>query len=280
MGAVQLADRPGGRREDYGGAVLEATRTVELAPAADDRALRRLMEELYRAALALDPGNAYLLEHGHPGWIDGQIRTFHLYRPYLPQSGAVLDWGCNHAPDSCMLRAWFGNRFDLHSCDFVESSRYAVFHDYARVAHTQLVGAGSLPYPDNFFDAVIGSGVLEHTAMDYEALKELHRVLKPDGVVVITHLPNWLSLQEWRRRVILKRDFHRRLYSKREARQLLKRAGFYPVAEGYHTFIWERILGRLGLAHEEEAPRLLTRLTPPLAFCGTLYLVARKVLAM
>ena len=238
------------------------------------------MESLYREALARDPGNAYLLEHGNPKWIDAQVRTFCLYRPYLPQAGAVLEWGCNHAPDSCMLRASFGNRLELFSCDFIDTDRYPVFHDFARVAHTRLEGAGALPYPDNFFDAVIASGVLEHTAMDYEALKHLHRILKPEGVVAISHLPNWLSFGEWRRRVVAKRDFHRRLYSKRETRQLLKRAGFYPVAEGYHSFVWDRILDRLGLADRERTPRLLTRLTPPLALSGTLYFIARKVLVM
>lgn len=46
-----------------------------------------------------------------------------------------------------------------------------------------------LPYPDNTFDAVIISEVLEHLDDDVLALREAYRVLKPGGVVVIT-VPN------------------------------------------------------------------------------------------
>ncbi len=47
----------------------------------------------------------------------------------------------------------------------------------------------ALPYPDNTFDAVIMSEILEHVDDDVAALKEAHRVLKPGGVVAIT-VPN------------------------------------------------------------------------------------------
>ncbi len=47
----------------------------------------------------------------------------------------------------------------------------------------------SLPYANHTFDAVILSEVLEHLDDDVNALKEVYRVLKPDGVVVIT-VPN------------------------------------------------------------------------------------------
>lgn len=47
----------------------------------------------------------------------------------------------------------------------------------------------ALPYPDNTFDAVILSEVLEHIDDDVAGLKEIYRVLKPGGVVAIT-VPN------------------------------------------------------------------------------------------
>ena len=47
----------------------------------------------------------------------------------------------------------------------------------------------ALPYPDDTFDAVILSEVLEHLDDDVAALKEAYRVLKPGGVVAIT-VPN------------------------------------------------------------------------------------------
>lgn len=47
----------------------------------------------------------------------------------------------------------------------------------------------SLPYPDDLFDSVILSEVLEHIDDDVAGLREVLRVLKPGGVVAIT-VPN------------------------------------------------------------------------------------------
>ena len=55
----------------------------------------------------------------------------------------------------------------------------------------------TLPFDNNSFDCVIGSGVLEHVAMDYESLKEIYRILKPDGRLIITFLPNKFSYAEF-----------------------------------------------------------------------------------
>ena len=50
-------------------------------------------------------------------------------------------------------------------------------------------GVGSaedLPYPDGHFDKIVCSSSLEHFGDDIKALKEMHRVLKLDGSVVLT----------------------------------------------------------------------------------------------
>lgn len=47
----------------------------------------------------------------------------------------------------------------------------------------------ALPYPANTFDGAILSEVLEHIDDDVAGLREIHRVLKPGGVVAIT-VPN------------------------------------------------------------------------------------------
>jgi SAM-dependent methyltransferase len=245
------------------------------------RSLHQLLRELYRGQLALDPHSGYLIEHGRPICIENQIRTFDWYRPHLPTGGKVLDWGCNHAPDSCLLRATYADDLDLHSCDFTSRETFRVFHDFARTSHVLLDDPFRLPYASNSFDAVIGSGVLEHTALDYESLKELYRILKPGGVVVISYLPNWLSAGEWVRRVVRRRDFHLRLYGMTEARQLLKRSGFYPISEGYHTYFWERKLASVGLSRWERGlTRLLKCAVPIQVFSSTLCFIARKMNVM
>jgi SAM-dependent methyltransferase len=254
--------------------------TDEPPQVARDASLHEVLEELYKKQLALDPNNVYLREHSSRVCIANQIRTFHWYRPYLPKTGDVLDWGCNHAPDSCLLRAWFVDRFKLYSCDFIERARYSVFADFTESSYKVLEDEIRLPFSSNSFDAVIASGVLEHTAMDYESLKELHRVLKPGGALVITYLPNWLSFREWMRRALWKRDFHRRLYGMGETKQLLKRCGFYPVGAGYQTFFWERLFAAMGMSRWERGLSRLARLVPVHVFSSTLCFVAHKVTEM
>lgn len=51
----------------------------------------------------------------------------------------------------------------------------------------KLSSIDSIPYPDNFFDCVLCIDVLYHNNVvdDEKALKEIYRVLKPDGEVII-----------------------------------------------------------------------------------------------
>jgi SAM-dependent methyltransferase len=236
-----------------------------------DQLLARLFAE--QARRGADP---YLAEHGRPETVRHHADVFAWYRPHLPPSGVFLDWGCHYGPDSCLLRQAYGDTAELHACDFYPESDFAAFRAYARPAYRRLTHPSRLPYPDAAFDAVVGSGVLEHTAMDYESLKEVHRVLRPDGVFVITYLPYFLSWDEWYRRRVLRRGFHLRLYGRGELSQLLKRAGFYPPELRFHTHLPRRD----GAGPLRRAKRLASRLLSPPFRHSTLCCVARKMSGM
>lgn len=254
--------------------------TVVTRSAPPGVSLQELLQGLYAREFELAPdyAQAYLLEHASPRGVANQIDTFHWYRPCLPPpGGVVLDWGCYHAPDSCMLRAWFGDRLRLHSCDMGARDRFRTFHDFARTTYTELADEVELPYATNMFDAVIGSGVLEHTAMDDESLRELRRVLKPGGVLILSYLPNRLSVKEWWRRVVRGSGYHYRTYGLAEAQTLLKRRGLLPVEASYHSFLWERAVASVGLSHRKGLVTLLRRALPIQAFQGGLSFIARKV---
>lgn len=242
--------------------------------ATDRLPLIALLNDLYAKQAALRPDDRYLADHRRPAVVDKQVRTFAWYRPFLPESGTLLDWGCNHAPDSCLLRAAFGDRYELLSCDFGPPGQFAAFAEFARTKHVELTDPVRLPYADHSIDAVIASGVLEHAAMDYESLKELYRILKPDGLLVISHLPYWLSTEEWRNRR-RKTGYHMRLYGRGELSQLLKRSGFYPREISSHTFARDKLLERLGLPLPG-----LKALIPVHPFPSTLKAIARKVTSM
>jgi SAM-dependent methyltransferase len=62
-----------------------------------------------------------------------------------------------------------------------------------RSAHAETVvgDALALPYPDETFDCVIASEILEHVPADNAAIDELIRVLKVGGKLAVT-VPRWL----------------------------------------------------------------------------------------
>lgn len=49
-------------------------------------------------------------------------------------------------------------------------------------------GAKKLPFEDNYFDIVISTGSLHHWKEPLECMKEIHRVLKPGGTVLLYDL--------------------------------------------------------------------------------------------
>jgi SAM-dependent methyltransferase len=188
---------------------------------------------LYERQLERRPGDDYLRQHAGPAFLAGTVRAFRFYEPYLPPAGRVLDWGCRHAPDACLIRAR-RPQLEIEGCDVEPPASYPVFFDHAGLEYRQLDHAFRLPYADARFDAVISSGVLEHVPMDYESLKEIHRVLRPGGKLVVTYLPNRASAEEWRSRR-RGQPSHVRLYGRGELRRLLLHSGFLPLKLGYQT---------------------------------------------
>lgn len=100
-----------------------------------------------------------------------------------------------------------------------------------------------LPYKKDSFAAAFATEVLEHIPNDLAALKELHRVVKPGGVVVIT-VPHarypvlWDPLNTVLERVFhthVPKDIwwlagiwadHQRLYTEQQLHQLAEHSGF------------------------------------------------------
>jgi 2-polyprenyl-3-methyl-5-hydroxy-6-metoxy-1,4-benzoquinol methylase len=109
--------------------------------------------------------------------------------------GRVLDWGCGHGQISQLLRE---RGVDVVAYDYVEGSEPTV----VRLEHFPEIEAHVsgepvlLPFPDDHFDTVLSCGVLEHVQQPGNSLRELHRVLRPGGRLLIYKLPNRLSYLE------------------------------------------------------------------------------------
>lgn len=235
-----------------------------------------LLRYLYEQQLTHRPDDPYLRAHAQTKVAETQAAVFDFYARFLPSRGRILDWGCRHAPDACLMQARFGPELRIDGCDLMETTAYSVFHSYARLHYQPLGDAVRLPYDDASFDTVIASGTLEHVPLDYESLKELYRVLRVDGGLVITYLPNRLSVEEWYNRRVRGAGFHRRLYGLDEAVQLLKHAGFCPQVAGYQTHL--DLLPARSFRHR--VLRGLCWLMPFHWFTSTISIVAIKVQVM
>ena len=83
-----------------------------------------------------------------------------------------------------------------------------------------------LPFDDNIFDSVTIVGCLNHIPYQVDTLKEINRVIKPDGVLLITAPPPFLS-KVWHKIAYWAKDTHERGMKEREVLVF----GF----EGVHT---------------------------------------------
>ena len=76
------------------------------------------LQQLYKREINILSENQYLISHSSINSVQRQIDVFEKYINFINPNGKVLDWGCNHAPDSCMIRETFGETIQLYACDF------------------------------------------------------------------------------------------------------------------------------------------------------------------
>tara|TARA_A100001015_G_scaffold313238_1_gene420032 strand:+ start:2152 stop:2868 length:717 start_codon:yes stop_codon:yes gene_type:complete len=110
----------------------------------------------------------------------------------------VLDWGGH---DGVLSQLLIKNGIkNVHLYDVgdelppFDNERFPLLNEVTRSHSTDVV---SLPFDNDQFDVVLSVGVLEHVPFMSDSLKELHRILKPNGLLFIFHFPNRYSWSEW-----------------------------------------------------------------------------------
>lgn len=73
-------------------------------------------------------------------------------------------------------------------------------------------------FPDAFFDGIVLAEVIEHLFEDKNALEEIHRILKPEGTLIIS-VPYFSNEQD-------APEYHVRVHTQKTIRRLLEYVGF------------------------------------------------------
>ncbi len=171
----------------------------------------------------------------------------------LPPGSRVLEIGCQPGQfTEILVRAGYR----VWGLDLYPEVRRALWERLGVEVRRANVEEEPIPYEEDTFDAVLFSEVIEHLpASPLPALEEIHRVLRPGGMLLLSS-PNALYLRErvliglrlllWRsleapsefhHRMRLRGEerysTHHRLYTAGELRWLLQEAGFSQVRVRY-----------------------------------------------
>ena len=132
-------------------------------------------------------------------------RRFHTIAGLVPQSGVrrVLDTGTGSGWLSEILSK---RGFNVHAVDLgldsikrasrrIKGKRKAQGHK-GRKAHSNIEAGNVIhftigdiyrfPYRDGYFDAVVASEILEHLESPDEALREISRIIRPKGYLIVS----------------------------------------------------------------------------------------------
>jgi SAM-dependent methyltransferase len=194
-----------------------------------------------------------------------------------PQDVSLLDWGSGKGHTAYLLEEL---GFSVQSCDRLLERDDSSFGQDAPLLSTlqrptiPLTHDWLLPFEASSYDAVTSFGVLEHVPNDLESLKEIHRVLKPNGVLFISFLPQKWS---WTQAVARARgnDYHDRLYTRKGLFDLLGGTGFQTVDIFAGQLLPKNSAPiRPGLEKMDDA---LCSLTPVAPFATNLIAIARRI---
>jgi SAM-dependent methyltransferase len=154
-------------------------------------------------------------------WYRGRRRVLRaeLDRLPLPTGAWLLDAGCGSGRTLDEL-ARYGT-----ACG-VDISETAVASARGRGHDVRLGAVETMPFPDGTFDVVTCLDVIEHTADDRATLRELLRVTRPGGLLIVT-VPAYQALWSWHDEA----NLHYRRYGRRSLRAAADAAGWQVVSD-------------------------------------------------
>jgi len=176
-------------------------------------------DRLYKEAPIRDEDRAY-------AWIAGQ-----LYKS-VPNASAILDVACGGGYFLREIGRRYGSQAKLSGIDF-SGEALAIARKECPAAAYSLSTAEDMPFEPRSFDAVTCLGSLEHFLNIEEALAEVKRVLRPDGIFLVM-VPNIMWYQDILSVLLTKNrksrnQTHELFASHGEWKEMLEGAGFEVV---------------------------------------------------
>lgn len=215
----------------------------------------KLLDHVIHALGPVTPGQRYL----DAGCGNGNTGLFFLNRlgsvissvaPF--KDGSIQYVGIDVVPEG-LRRA---NRAMMAAFSEIQPVN-AVPHPFLKMSWAQIDLGHPLPFPDNQFDRIVSNLVLGYVQNPLAALKELYRVLAPEGRMVISNLkPNGDFSGIYQNLVSSAALPHQR----KEARDLLNNYGKIRQAEKEGQFCfydrtqWESIVAALSCANAAVYP--------------------------
>lgn len=126
--------------------------------------------------------------------IDGRIGpAARMFREHLGSARRLLDIGCGNGDIAGYLGATLDAK-ELYGVEISVKRAQAARQMGLDVVQMDL-GQEALPFDDGFFEAVFCGDVIEHMADTDHLLEEIHRVLAPQGLCVLTtpNLAAWFN---------------------------------------------------------------------------------------
>jgi ubiquinone/menaquinone biosynthesis C-methylase UbiE len=205
------------------------------------------------------------------------VEGYPVFKKYVPKDArSILDVGAGTGRYGASFARDFPDS-TVYVTDMTDESLSLAKRLAEEVGVTNVVfqkeDVGALSFPDDFFDVVFSDVVLQHVPNRADAMKEMTRVLKPDGTLIVSAVNIWNpphTLYKWLLK-ILREPYpygYEKSFSAKEFRDLFHRYhvkvvaedGFYPA---YGMYRWKskypifKLLGRIA----NRATKILDRLT-------------------
>jgi len=153
---------------------------------------------------------------------DAVRKLIHSLR--VPLSNDVLEIGCSAGPLQQILRA--DGYTNLTGIDISESA--IALAKKRGIPNVSLMDGANLDFPDQSFDLLLASDVLEHIEDEERATHEWHRVLRPGGRMIV-FVPAFQLL--WTKHDEI--NHHYRRYTAGNLRRTLQQAGLEIERSSY-----------------------------------------------